>query len=514
MENLVPIIALLIGLALGGVIVWLALRSRLATDIQSAVSEAKSEKDRFANQLASSQSQTNEFRTQLESLRTDIARLNDQLRSETERRAAAEQRNGRIAELEAELATSRTSFEEKLLAKDRRAQEVESEIGNLKAKLAESEARREEESKQADEKLVLLNKAREELTSQFENLANKILDEKSTKFTEQNKTNIDGLLKPLSEKIKEFEKKVDDTYDKESKQRFSLEKEIANLRDLNSRISKDAINLTNALKGKTKTQGNWGEQILETILQNAGLIRGQHYDVQVSISTDDGRRVQPDVILHLPEDRHIVIDSKVNLTAYTRYCELEEGPERDAELKKHVAAFRNHVSELSGKQYQDHYKLSSLEFVLMFVPLEPAFMLALQADESIYDFAFQKKISIVTPSTLHASVHTVSNIWRQDNQNKNAQKIAEEAGKLYDKFVAFTADLEDVGTKLQATQKSYDAAHNKLTLGRGNLIGRAENVRQLGAKTSKKLSTNLLDASAIEAEVNDEIADSQSASAD
>lgn len=481
MENLVPIIAVVIGLALGAGLVWAVLKARIAGAAGTA--------------------------------QADVASLNDELRKETAARAAAEEKNSRIALLETELENRDASIREasgRLDLLQRESTELiktraelqttlEQERQQNKQQFEQLEKQHEElrclDQKQSEERIADLNRQRKELIGEFENLANKILEDKSKRFTEQNKTNLDALLKPLGERIKEFEKKVDETYDKESKQRFSLEKEIANLRDLNTRIGQDAINLTNALKGQTKTQGNWGEQILETILQNAGLIKGQHYDVQVSINTDEGRRVQPDVILHLPEERHIVIDSKVNLTSYARYCEMEDGPEREAELKKHIAAFRNHVAELSSKEYQDHYKLSSLEFVLMFVPLEPAFMLALQSDESIYDFAYQKRISIVTPSTLHATVHTVSNIWRQDNQNKNAMRIAEEAGKLYDKFVAFTNDLEDIGTKLSATQRSYDAAHNKLSSGKGNLIGRVENIRVLGAKATKRLTTKLLDSS-------------------
>ncbi len=481
METGVIIVALIIGLVLGAGLVWLVFKERITSALGSA--------------------------------QADVAKINDELRRETAARAAAEEKNTRIGLLETEIQTRESDVrdisgrldllksESTELIKTRAEiqttleQERQQNKQQLEQLRKQHDEIRELDRTRLDEQKADLTRQRKELGVEFENLANKILEDKSKRFTEQNKTNLDALLKPLGEKIKDFEKKVEDTYDKESKQRFSLEKEIANLRDLNTRIGQDAINLTNALIGKTKTQGNWGEQILETIRQNAGLIKGQHYDVQVSINTDDGRRIQPDVILHLPEERHIVIDSKVNLTSYTRFCELDDGPDREVELKRHVSAFRNHVSELSDKEYQDHYKLSSLEFVLMFVPLEPAFMLALQTDESIYEFAYQKRISIVTPSTLHAAVHTVSNIWRQDSQNKNAMKIADEAGKLYDKFVAFTNDLEDIGSKLSATQRTYDAARNKLTLGKGNLIGRAENIRLLGAKASKRLPAKLLDSS-------------------
>ena len=422
------------------------------------LAERLSAKEQQLSSVSSSLQQSQAELTRLgEELRSETARLSEQWRTESAARSSEAEKAvagaKRVAELEA-AQSDREQF----------TQGLQAEISNLRAQISERDTRLEEERKSAQEKLDLITNAKRELSEQFQNVANTILDEKTKKFTELNKTNIDALLNPLGMKIREFQTKIESTHVEDTKQRSSLLTQLENLKLLNAQISQDAINLTNALKGQSKTQGNWGEEILEKILQNAGFIKGQHYDVQVSIDTEEGRRVVPDVILHLPDERHIVIDSKVNLTAYTRFCEMAEGPERDAELKKHVAALRNHVSELSGKEYQVHYKLSSLEYVLMFVPLEPAFMLALQTDRSIYDFAYQKHISIVTPSTLYATVHTVSNIWRQDKQNKHAMKIADEAGKLYDKFVAFTIDLEDVGSKLTVTQRSYDAAHNKVDL--------------------------------------------------
>lgn len=496
MENLTPVFVLLAGIVIGGLAIWFLRSSQVAGAYEKAKTETQAEKATLAERLNAREEALAQLDSSLGAAQAEIADLGQQLRSETARLSEQlrAESAARASETEKAAAGAQrvSQLETGLAERERIAQELQSEISNLKAQRSELDTRLGEERKAAQEKLTLLTAARNELTEQFQNLANAILDEKSKKFTEQNKSNIEALLTPLGLTIREFQSKVETTHVEDTKQRSSLLTQLEGLKLLNTRISEDAINLTNALKGQTKTQGNWGEQILETILQNAGLVKGQHYDVQVSVTTDEGRRVQPDLILHLPEGRHIVVDSKVNLTAYTRFCEMTDGPEREGELKKHVAAFRTHVSDLSNKQYQDHYKLNSLEFVLMFVPLEPAFMLALQTDESIYDFAFQKRISIVTPSTLHAAVHTVSNIWRQDNQNKHAIRIAEEAGKLYDKFVAFTGDLEDIGAKLQTTQKSYDAAHNKLISGKGNLVTRAENIRQLGAKASKRLSVNLL----------------------
>jgi DNA recombination protein RmuC len=301
------------------------------------------------------------------------------------------------------------------------------------------------------------------------------------------------LLGPLGDKIRDFQKKVEDVYDKESKQRFSLENEIKTLRDLNTRIGQDAINLTNALKGQSKTQGAWGEVILERVLEMSGLVKGREYEIQVTLTSEEGKRSCPDVIVYLPEKRHLVIDSKVNLLAYERYCTLADGPERDAELKRNIAAFRKHIGELDQKRYQDHYKLNSLDFVLMFVPIEGAFMVAVQDDANLFNQAFEKNLVIVSPSTLLATMRTISNLWRQEYQSRNAIKIAKQAGRLYDKFAGFINDLQDIGSKLQAAQAAYDAAHNKLTSGRGNIVSRIENLRLLGARAKKALPSDLVE---------------------
>ena len=291
-------------------------------------------------------------------------------------------------------------------------------------------------------------------------------------------------------------------FHKESKQRFSLEKEIANLRDLNTRIGQDAINLTNALKGQTKTQGNWGEVILERVLEMSGLVKGREYDLQVSLTAEDGKRSQPDAVVYLPDERHIVIDSKVNLSAYERFYSMVDGPERDAELRLHISAFRKHVDELSVKRYQDHYKLNSLDFVLMFVPIEPAFNLAIGSDNSIYDDAFSRKIIIVTPTTLHATLHTIANIWRQEYHTRNSQEIARQSSALYDKFVGFVDDLKDIGKKLGDASESYDSAFKKLSTGKGNLIKSTERIRELGVKTRKQIDKRLIETALDETDVD------------
>ena len=327
------------------------------------------------------------------------------------------------------------------------------------------------------EKLSTLKKDIEKLQdnfrNEFRNLANEILEEKTKKFTEQNRTKLDEILKPLSEKIKDFEKKVDDTYDKESKQRFSLEKEIKNLAELNQQISKEANNLTHALKGQTKTQGNWGEIILESILEKSGLVRDREYFVQASYTNEQGKRLQPDIIIAYPGERSLVVDSKVSLLAYERFSSAETKEEQDKALKDHLLSVRTHIAELSSKNYQDLYQLKGLDFVILFMPVEPAYLIAMQAEPDLWSYAYERRVLLISPTNLIAVLRMISNLWRVEYQNKNAVEIARQSADLLDKFVGFLEDLEDVGRKLEQTRQSYDASINKLSTGKGNLIRRA-----------------------------------------
>jgi DNA recombination protein RmuC len=348
-----------------------------------------------------------------------------------------------------------------------------------------------------------LQNLQEKFTKEFENLANRIFDEKSSKFTQQNKDNIDQILKPLGEKIKLFEEKVEKVYVDESKQRATLAEQIKNLHDLNQQMSKDATNLTNALKGESKTQGNWGEFILENILEKSGLVRDREYSVQSTFTGEEGKRQKPDVIINLPEGRHIIIDSKVSLTAYEQFCSAEEEQERRTALANHISSIRTHVKELSNKNYQNIHNLSSMDFVIMFVPIEPAMALASQADISIWNDAFEKNIVIVSPSILLATLRTIANIWKQENQNKNAMEIARQSGALYDKFVSFTEDLINIGKKIDDTKGFYSEAMKKLYDGSGNIIRRIENIKALGAKATKSINQNLLDKSSVEEDIKE-----------
>ncbi len=365
--------------------------------------------------------------------------------------------------------------------------------GELKSLLSTTEA----DYKNLQEKLVEqkseVEKLQEKFTKEFENLANKILEEKSTKFTAQNKENLDQILKPLNEKIKDFEKKVEDVYNTDSKERASIVQQIKNLHELNQQMSKDANNLTNALKGQTKIQGNWGEFILESILEKSGLVKGREYLVQESLTTESGKRFQPDILINLPENKTIVIDSKVSLVAYERYTSAETEDDRQTAMRDFIISLRNHIKGLSSKNYQNLYQIQSLDFVLMFMPIEPAFGLAVQYDPSIFSNAFELNIVIVSPSTLLATLRTIASIWRQENQNKHALEIARQSGALYDKFVGFVEDLITIGKKIDDSKITYTDAMKKLTDGSGNLVRRVERIKSLGAKATKSLPQSIID---------------------
>ncbi|MCZ6501101.1 MAG: DNA recombination protein RmuC [Gammaproteobacteria bacterium] len=354
-----------------------------------------------------------------------------------------------------------------------------------------------EQQNQNKEKLALLDEAKERMNTEFKNIANEIFESKQQLFKAESKEQLGNLLSPLSDRIKEFEKRVETAYNEESKERYSLTREIRNLQDLNARISKDAINLTNALKGENKTQGTWGEIILERVLEKSGLERGREYEIQVSMKNEEGRRLQPDVVVHLPEGRDVVIDSKVSLNAYERYCSAEDDIERAESLKLHIQSLRSHIKQLGAKDYHNLDGLRTLDFVLLFVPIEAAFSLAVQTSNDLFSDAFDKNIVMVAPSTLLATLRTIQNIWRYEQQNKNAQEIASRAGALYDKFVNFVSDLENIGARIESTQAAYRDAHNKLTSGKGNLVRRAEGMRELGAKVSKSLPQNLVEMPAL-----------------
>jgi len=360
------------------------------------------------------------------------------------------------------------------------------EMAGLKAKLQAKE----ELLKSRQEELA---NTRERLNKDFQVLANQILEEKTSKFTLANRENIEAILKPLNEKLVEFKTKVEETYDKESKQRFSLEERIKDLVALNSQISVDANNLTKALKGNNKIQGNWGEMILESILEKSGLKKGEEYYTQETLKdefgnthkTESGSRMQPDIVVEYPGGRKIIIDSKVSLNGYVRYVESETDEEKIKSEKEHLLSVKQHIDELSRKAYQDY--VESLDFVMMFIPNEPAYILAMQMDSSLWDYAYRKRILLISPTNLIASLKVVSDLWKREYQSRNAQEIAKRGAILYDKFAGFVDTLQDVGKNIDRSQKAYEKAFSQLKDGNGNLIRQAEMLKELGIKSQKEL---------------------------
>ncbi len=337
-----------------------------------------------------------------------------------------------------------------------------------------------------------VEKLQEKFTKEFENLANKILEEKTNKFTEQNKENMKNILSPLQDKIQLFEKKVEDTHKESIDYHAALRQQILGLREMNELMSKETINLTKALKGDSKMQGNWGELILERVLEKSGLEKDREYFVQQAHTADDGQRVYPDVVINLPDGKKMVVDSKVSLTAYERYSNEEDDVLKYSYLKEHVNSIKRHVEQLGEKNYHDLYQMESPDFVLLFIPIESAFAIALNEDTSLYNRAFEKNIVIVTPSTLLATLRTIDSMWANQKQQENAYEIARQAGALYDKFEGFVGDLVKVGNKIKDSKTEYDAAMNKLVEGKGNLITSVEKLKKMGAKAKKSLPESVL----------------------
>ncbi|MEH6710841.1 MAG: DNA recombination protein RmuC [Paraglaciecola polaris] len=377
-------------------------------------------------------------------------------------------------------------------------QQIQQHAADLREELAEKTARFEQEKIAHEDKLALLESSEQRLQQQFENLANKIFEQKNTSFQQSSKAGLDALLNPLKDQIEGFKKQVSDQYVREGQERASLKTEILGLKELNQQITQDAAALTKALKGDNKQQGNWGEVVLERVLKESGLREGHEFDTQVALKNDSGKRYQPDVVVHLPNDKDVVIDSKVSLAAYERYFNEEHEESRKVYLNQHVASLRNHIKELGCKDYQDLKGLRTLDYVLMFIPIEPAFLLAAEHAPELVKLAFDNNIMLVSPTNLLVALRTINNIWQYEYQNQNAQKIAANAAKLYDKFHGFVSDMEKVGKSMESTQRHYDAAMNKLTTGKGNLIRQAEQFRSLGVQSNKKLADVLLDTAGLE----------------
>lgn len=426
-----------------------------------------------------------------------------------------------------------TELREHNIALKTHQQAMDSERGNLRTQVKESEQRLEKQRERAEqlaaqvaslktalekqqqgseEKIALLRDAKQQLTNEFELLANRIFDEKNDRFNKSNQLTLDSTLNPLKEQLHAFRKKVEDVYDKDSKERISLAAQLTQLKELNQQMSADAIGLTNALKGDNKTQGNWGEVILERVLEESGLRKGHEYETQVTLKGDDGRVRKPDVIVRLPENKDIVIDSKVSLRHYERYCNSDDNDESREALSSHIASVRGHIKELSIKDYETLEGIRTLDFVFVFIPIEPAFMAAFEHDPTVFRDAYEKNIIVVGPTTLLATLRTVQSIWRYERQNKNAEEIARQAGAMHDKFVGFIDDLNKIAVHIRRAGEAQENALNKLSQGSGNLVSRTLKLEKLGAKVKKLMPEPMIaqsdqdDTTLLEADVDASIA--------
>ncbi|WP_083568518.1 DNA recombination protein RmuC [Arcobacter sp. LA11] len=456
--NLVAIVALLIGLIVGGLVLWIIYRQKV-TLLEEKIELTK-----------------DSYNALIENQKGSISKLEEDL-------------NTQASNYEDKIELIESNFNENLQFEKNTSNLQQESLKNSFADKKE-QMRSEFEIKEQNlkEKIELLENSKQSLKVEFENLSNKLFEENTKKST----NNLTSMLTPFKEQLTSFGKRVDDIYNEETKQRVSLLTEIKNLKDLNNQISQDAINLTKALKGENKTQGDWGELILSKILEQTGLREGVEYSTQGSYTDSDGKRLRPDVIVHLPLKKDIVIDSKVSLIAYLKYTEAQDELEKELASKELIKSIYAHIKGLSIKNYENIDAVNTLDFVLMFIPIEGAFMLAASEDNNLFKTAFENNIMLVSPSTLFATLRTVENIWRYEHQNENALVISKKAADLYDKFAGFVTDIESIGLNINRTQKAYDDAMNKLTLGKGNLLRRSEEFIELGVKAKKKIDSQRL----------------------
>jgi DNA recombination protein RmuC len=400
--------------------------------------------------------------------------------------------NGQLNQQKEQFLAEKNNLQKQLEASNSEKENIRNEKDSLAIQLSKKEVDFENLWERNKEQKDEVEKLQEKFTKEFENLANKILDEKSNKFTEQNNLNMKNILTPLQDKIQLFEKKVEDTHKESIDYHAALRQQILGLREMNIQMSKETINLTKALKGDSKMQGNWGELVLERVLEKSGLEKGREYEVQQSFTTEDGNRVFPDVVINLPDGKKMIVDSKVSITSYEKYINEDDETLKEGYLKEHVNSIKRHVEQLGNKNYQDLYAIESPDFVLLFIPIESAFAVALNEDTSLYNKAFEKNIIIVTPSTLLATLRTIDSMWTNQKQQENALEIARQAGALYDKFEGFVVDLIKIGKKIDESKLEYQGAMNKLVDGKGNLITSVEKLKKMGAKAKKALPENIL----------------------
>ncbi|MEW5837582.1 MAG: DNA recombination protein RmuC [Pseudomonadota bacterium] len=491
---------------LGALLTWL---------IQRAASQAM--EARLSERLRAAEDEVAEQLAERQKLAAEIQLLREDLNTANAQRAMLTERASRIAPLEHELAELRTQMESleqqrrtlgergaSLLAEleplrlrmhsvEQSLRDTTQERDQQREQLAQLQTQLDLEREQAQDKLTLLLEAKTQLGEQFKLLASEILEEKTQRFSEHNQSQIGQLLLPLRERLGEFQKKVEDSYGQEARERHALREELKRLAEMNSRLGQEAESLTRALKGERKTQGLWGEMILETVLESSGLRKGFEYETQVSLAHTQGR-VQPDALIYLPENRVVIVDAKVSLSAYERMVNEDDPAQKARHLKDHLSAIRAHIAGLSDKAYENIAELRTLDFVVLFVPIEPALMLAMEHDHTLFQDALKRNIVLVSPTTLLAVLRTIAHVWRAEQQNQNAQEIARQAGDLYDKLAGFVDDMQKLGERIEQASKSYESAFNKLFSGRGNVLSRAQRLHRLGVQPSKSLPENLLQA--------------------
>jgi DNA recombination protein RmuC len=485
-SSLVVIFAGFGGLIVGALLVYWLLGRRVDQAVTAKTHELESTQQQLqhshAMREATLQQELNQTRQQLLEIKAQIHGLQQQ--QQDLQQALGETRQDAAALRE------KTRHFEQLQQQSLRKDE---QISLLEKSSTELQTRLEQERKHFAEQLALLQNAKADLVKEFENLANKIFDNKQQQFSASSKTLLDTTLDPLKSQLVEFRKKVEDVYEKENAERNRLAGQVLELQKQAQKIGEDAINLAQALKGNTKAQGNWGEVVLERLLEESGLQKGREYDTQVNFSSADGSRLMPDVIVHLPENKDIVIDAKCSLVDYEKYCRSEDDIERKQCLAAHINSLRSHIKSLSIKDYEKIEGIKSLDFVFIFIPIEAAFMLALQHEPALYREAYDRHIVLVSPTTLLATLRTVENIWRYEKQNKNAERIARDAGALHDQFVLLLESLDAIGSAINKSQEAYTKARERLHSGRGNLVKRVADIRRLGAKTKKSIAGHILE---------------------
>lgn len=483
---LVAIVAVIVGLLIGaGITAWLA-RRRLADTLQLEKQQASLDLQTVQHQAGMKEAQLSQelrqLREQLTEQQRTAAELQQQFREEqgelSQQRqlfAAAQERNRQLEGLPAQLA------------------ERDQTLLTLKTESAELRTHVEQQRLHFQQQLTLLQDAKVELGREFENIANRIFENKHQQFSANSKSLLETTLDPIKTQLGEFRRKVEEVYEKENLGRNLLAQQVIELQKQAQKIGDDAVNLAQALKGNSKTQGNWGEVVLERLLEQSGLQKGREYDTQKSFISEDGRRQMPDVIVHLPENKDIIIDAKVSLVDYEKYCNSDDEQERQLHLNAHVQSLRNHIRQLSIKDYEKLEGIKALDFVFIFIPIEAAFLFALQQEPTLYREAYDRHIILVSPTTLLATLRTIENIWRYENQNKNAELIAKKAGDLHDQFVLLLSALDTIGNHLDKTRDAWETARKRLHTGKGNLVKRVDDLRLLGAKTKKIIARDMLE---------------------